>query len=448
MTTPPMSTPEPPAPTPSATTCGDSLPDGYWRCACGHMAYIPDYPGPSPCCFTLRPDRPALASRAGLCSSVSAGGYECDLTAGHDGPHRATFGEDEQGPIPDLEWSAIVPPASAPAATAEPEMTWQCANCHAVLPVSPIIAERGGPMRCTACDGKGTKHYDRRPAATAGTERCRIIRAAGVCNELTVAWVEWFADRTRQRLCAAHADHVQKAALGTVAWDGPPAAPTGEEAETLTETTQRDWRYHYLRASEATRVAAEVLSSDTDTALARVESCLDTLGHKGSAGAWLDNTSLLAMRRIVNALTAQATALAALRARVETKPGVYIASRSRHGERWKALRAQGVPVLSSWIDECEAGATDDWSNLWTRCVDEAASAEALIFYAPVEDAPWKGALVEVGAALSHGRPVFVVGDPDACSFSFVNHPRVTVCATLSAAIRAALAPRQTEERQP
>ena len=79
---------------------------------------------------------------------------------------------------------------------------------------------------------------------------------------------------------------------------------------------------------------------------------------------------------------------------------------------------------------------------------KAASAEALIFYAPVEDAPWKGALVEVGAALSHGRPVFVVGDPDACSFSFVNHPRVTVCATLSAAIRAALAPRQTEERQP
>jgi len=114
--------------------------------------------------------------------------------------------------------------------------------------------------------------------------------------------------------------------------------------------------------------------------------------------------------------------------------GIYIASKSAHGERWRDLRATGVPVISTWIDESEAGATIDWRSLWTRCTVEAARCRALIVYREPGET-LKGAWVEVGAALAAGRPVYAVGIED---FSVRHHPGITTCRDMDTALAAAL----------
>lgn len=117
---------------------------------------------------------------------------------------------------------------------------------------------------------------------------------------------------------------------------------------------------------------------------------------------------------------------------------VYVASRTRYGERWRATREQlkddGIVVTSTWIDECEAGQSQDLSDLWRRCITEATEADFLILYA--EDIVLKGALVEMGAALSHGVPVLLVASEDV-DFSHVSafaHPLVKRFYTMDAAL--------------
>lgn len=85
----------------------------------------------------------------------------------------------------------------------------------------------------------------------------------------------------------------------------------------------------------------------------------------------------------------------------------------------------------------------DFADLWTRCVNEAASADALILYAMPDD-HLKGALVEVGAALARQVPVYIVA-PHGCPSigSFTRHPLVHEVPSITAAldrINAALAP--------
>ena len=115
----------------------------------------------------------------------------------------------------------------------------------------------------------------------------------------------------------------------------------------------------------------------------------------------------------------------------EVTVGIYIASKAKHGARWLLLRAQGVPILSSWIDEYAPGATASYADLWTRNVCEAASAPALVVYVEGGEV-LKGALVEVGAALASGRPVFWVGPHDGQTVA--QHPLVTLCRTLKEAL--------------
>lgn len=89
--------------------------------------------------------------------------------------------------------------------------------------------------------------------------------------------------------------------------------------------------------------------------------------------------------------------------------GIYAASRASVPERgalWRSLRAQGWPIVSTWIDE--DGETLDFSVLWPRIEREVSSASRLIFYAEPTDFPLKGALVEVGMAIAFGVPVFAV----------------------------------------
>jgi hypothetical protein len=123
----------------------------------------------------------------------------------------------------------------------------------------------------------------------------------------------------------------------------------------------------------------------------------------------------------------------------EVKRGVYIASRSMHGARWRDLRDSGFPVCATWINESEQGQTGSWPDLWWRCVDEASECAALILYAPIEDGELKGALVEVGAALASGRPVYFVGDGEARRYSWLNHPNVVECDAVEEAMALALA---------
>lgn len=110
---------------------------------------------------------------------------------------------------------------------------------------------------------------------------------------------------------------------------------------------------------------------------------------------------------------------------------LYIASRTIHASRWRALRKKGVPFISTWIDEAGPGQTEDWSELTQRCIDEVTGADITIVYAEVEDV-LKGALIEWGAALAVGKPVIYVGPPH----RWATHPLVVVAATMEDALAA------------
>lgn len=114
--------------------------------------------------------------------------------------------------------------------------------------------------------------------------------------------------------------------------------------------------------------------------------------------------------------------------------GIYIASKTSHAPRWRQLRAEGLPVNSTWIDEAGKGETKCFTNLWGRCVGEAAGADAVIVYREPGEV-LKGAFVEAGAALASGVPVYAVGCDE---FSFIHHEGVRVCSSLDHAICAAL----------
>ncbi|GEP11789.1 hypothetical protein [Methylobacterium gnaphalii] len=114
--------------------------------------------------------------------------------------------------------------------------------------------------------------------------------------------------------------------------------------------------------------------------------------------------------------------------------GIYIASKTVHAPRWRGVRAGGVPIISTWIDEAGAGETACFRDLWRRCVAEAARSGALIVYREPGEV-LKGAFVEVGAALASQVPVFAVGCRD---LSFGHHALVTHCDTIERAFNAAI----------
>lgn len=108
---------------------------------------------------------------------------------------------------------------------------------------------------------------------------------------------------------------------------------------------------------------------------------------------------------------------------------VYLASKTAHAWRWKDLRGHWarsrITIYSSWINEAGPGESKSMRNLWYRCVNEACFADVLIAYRE-KDEELKGALVEIGAALAHDVPVFLVGDWPKEKFSFLHHPHVFI----------------------
>lgn len=114
---------------------------------------------------------------------------------------------------------------------------------------------------------------------------------------------------------------------------------------------------------------------------------------------------------------------------------VYVASKAKHGPMWIALKSEfsslGLMINSTWINESGTGQSGSLPDLWMRCISEARKADALIAYHEDGD-QWKGAFVEIGAALAHAVPVFVVGNPPG---SWVNHPWVYRASSIMDAAR-------------
>lgn len=115
---------------------------------------------------------------------------------------------------------------------------------------------------------------------------------------------------------------------------------------------------------------------------------------------------------------------------------IYFASKTCHANKWKKLRGEGVPVISTWIDEAGVGESKSLEDLWTRCVSEASAAAVTILYAEDGD-ELKGAFLEAGAALGNGRWLIVVGARR--NWSFVNHPKAIVASSLEVAVDCAMA---------
>lgn len=97
--------------------------------------------------------------------------------------------------------------------------------------------------------------------------------------------------------------------------------------------------------------------------------------------------------------------------------GIYVASKSDLAPMWRDYRASGFPISSTWIDDDDP----DPALLWERCISEASKAYGVVAFYRTGDV-WKGALVEIGAALANDVPVWLVGDPPG---SWTSHPRVT-----------------------
>lgn len=121
------------------------------------------------------------------------------------------------------------------------------------------------------------------------------------------------------------------------------------------------------------------------------------------------------------------------RKRAERHAGMnfYVASKTRHAEMWKRLRARGLSVVSTWIDEAGEGETWDYTELWTRIEREVKSADAVLFYADGDDSGWKGVYIEAGVAIGNGIPVYMILDGielEGITFrpvgSWIKHPLV------------------------
>ena len=113
---------------------------------------------------------------------------------------------------------------------------------------------------------------------------------------------------------------------------------------------------------------------------------------------------------------------------------IYIASKTKHADKWVALRNQGVNIISTWIDEAGPGQTNDMSDLCNRCISESYNCEAMIVYAEDGDI-LKGAFVEMGIAMSiQFKPIYLVGPVLQPGSAFTHSRQVFIAKTIEEAI--------------
>lgn len=123
---------------------------------------------------------------------------------------------------------------------------------------------------------------------------------------------------------------------------------------------------------------------------------------------------------------------------ISTKsPKVYIASKTKHANKWQKLT--DVNVISSWHNAQAIVDPNEFPVLWETCVRETASADLLIVYCERGET-LKGCLVEIGVALAAGKPVYCIGEctsvlaDNVSDASFNHHPLWNWATSVDAAI--------------
>ena len=93
-------------------------------------------------------------------------------------------------------------------------------------------------------------------------------------------------------------------------------------------------------------------------------------------------------------------------------PVVYISSRYYHAPVWQQWRDAGVPLRSSWIDSLGDESPAGLRQQWEQNVEDIRQATGIVLYCQPGEV-LKGALVEVGIALSFSKTIACVGLCDA-----------------------------------
>ena len=105
----------------------------------------------------------------------------------------------------------------------------------------------------------------------------------------------------------------------------------------------------------------------------------------------------------------------------DRKVVVYVASHIRFIDYWQKVRESGIEISSSWIDYPPSRNDNDAiSKLWINCFEEIRQSDMVMVKAEKED-KFKGVLVEIGAALILGKPVYLVGENNNMG-DIYNHP--------------------------
>lgn len=114
---------------------------------------------------------------------------------------------------------------------------------------------------------------------------------------------------------------------------------------------------------------------------------------------------------------------------------IYIASKTKHAQKWVDLRNSGVNIISTWIDEAGDGQSPNLSDLCSRCISESMSCDAMVVYA--EDGDYlKGAFIEMGAALSvPNKPIYLVGSVLPYGSAFTYSQQVFTAKTINEALQ-------------
>lgn len=118
-------------------------------------------------------------------------------------------------------------------------------------------------------------------------------------------------------------------------------------------------------------------------------------------------------------------------------PLVYVAGKITRAPLFKEFRSRWkdhIIVNSRWLNMTHIEGADYehtktldpalFSWCWTIDIRDVKACNALIAYAEVDDV-LRGAIAEVGAALAHDKPVFLVGHDNPCFGSWQYHPLIT-----------------------
>lgn len=118
------------------------------------------------------------------------------------------------------------------------------------------------------------------------------------------------------------------------------------------------------------------------------------------------------------------------------EPKIYIASKTKHAQKWIDLRSSGVNIISSWIDEAGAGETVSMELLAVQCVHQSKECDAMIVYREEGDY-LKGAFIEMGVAITFPlKPIILVGPALPPGSVFTHLPNVFAADTVEEAVKA------------